>query len=65
VEIALDNVVFDVAFGKRAGTVRASIVSDVKFTTDIEYRERQIVDLDLDRGAGRNVVCAAQFDAFS
>ena len=54
-EIALDNIVFDVAFRKRAGTVGTGIVGDVKFTADIEYREREIVDLDLDSSARRDV----------
>jgi hypothetical protein len=45
--------------------VGAGIVGDVEFAVDIEYRERQIVDLDLERSAGRDILCAAQFDAFS
>jgi hypothetical protein len=64
VEIALDYVTFDIALRQRTGPVGAGIVGDVEFAVDIEYRERQIVDLDLDGSAGRDLVGAAQFDTF-
>src|SRR5580692_11120804 len=65
VEIALDHVVLDIAFRQRAGAVGARIVGDVELAADIEYRERQILDLDLERGTGRHLVGAAELDTLS
>ena len=43
----------------------AGVVGDVELAVDIEHRERQILDLDLERRAGRHLVGAAELDALS
>src|SRR5580704_3525339 len=65
VEIALDHVVLDIAFRQRAGAVGAGIVGDVELAADVEHRQRQILDLDLERRAGRHLVGAAELDTLS
>jgi hypothetical protein len=59
VEIALDDVVFDIAFRQRAGPVGAGIVDDIELAVDIEDREYQVPHLDLERRTGRDVGSAA------
>ena len=51
-EIALDDVVLEVTLGQRARPVRAHVVGDEEFAADVEHRERQVLDLDLQRVPG-------------
>ena len=64
-EIALDDVVLEIAFGQRARPVRAHVVGDEELAADVEHRQRQILNLDLERVAGGDLVGAAQFDPLS
>ena len=64
VEIALHDVAVDIAFRERAGTVRAQVVGDEELSGDVEDRKHQIVNLDLKRGARRDVGSGAQIDKF-
>ena len=45
-EVALDNIVFDIALRQRARPVGAGVVGDVELAVEIEHRKHQIVDLD-------------------
>src|SRR5438067_5091649 len=60
VEIALDHVAIDIALRQRARTMGAHVVGDEKLAIDIEYRERQILDLDFQRSAGRHLAGGAE-----
>jgi hypothetical protein len=40
------------------------VVGDVEFAVDIEYRERQALGFDPECGAWRDLVGAAEFEAF-
>src|SRR5262249_23239446 len=62
VKIAFDDVALDIAFRQRAGTMRAGVVDDVELAVDVEYRQREIAALDLERGSGRYLADAAQLD---
>src|SRR5262249_36651930 len=64
VEIAFDDIAIDIALRKRAGAMRAQVVGDEEFAIDIEYRQCQIVDLDLKRGAGRDLAGGAEIETF-
>src|SRR5262252_1574241 len=64
VEIAFDNLAIDIALRQRAGPMRAHIVGDEEFAVDVEHRQRQILNLDLERGAGRNLARGAEIKTF-
>src|SRR5579862_4263113 len=65
VEIALDDVVFEIAFGERARSVGATIVGDKKLAVDVEYGKRQVAGLDLQRRPRRHIVGAAELDTLA
>ena len=61
-EVALDHITFDIAFRQRAGPVGAKIVEHVELAVDVEDRDAQAFLLDLEGGADRDLVGAAEFD---
>src|SRR6516225_1282067 len=64
VEITFDHVALDIALRQRAGPMRAQVVGDEEFAVDVEHRQRQIIDLDLERGAGYDLARGAEIKTF-
>mgnify|MGYP006871771839 CR=1 FL=1 len=63
VEIALDDVAADAAFGQRTRPVGAGVVGDVEFAVEVEYGKDQTVLLDPYRATRGDLCAAAQRNA--
>jgi hypothetical protein len=59
VEIALDNIVLDIAFRKGARAVRAGIIGHKELAFDVKDGECEIITLDPQRTANFDIGCVA------
>ena len=59
VEIALDPAAVDQTVGQRAGSVRAGIVDDAKFTVEVENGKNQASSFHSESATTSHVICAA------
>src|SRR5260370_24159963 len=62
VEVALDHVALDVTLGQRARPMGALVIKDIELALDVKDRHRQSVFLNLEGGAGSDVIGIAEFD---
>jgi hypothetical protein len=60
VEIALDDLAVDLAFGERAGPMRARVVGDIETPGQVEDGQHEVVVLDLQRTPLRHLVGIAK-----
>lgn len=59
VEVALDPTALDQTVGQRAGSVRAGIVDDAKFTVEVENGKNQASSFHSESATTSYVICAA------